>query len=181
MLKTTGARNCSATGTLDSLGTRALTRPSPAPKQPQQLPCNRSSGNREQPFNDLIYQELAGRGTGADRAPDSIHRSQSKPPRHPEGSARRLKTDMSRPIRTDARVSEAPAKCHVGLTRLKPLSPTALTQLSLSSDNPMCSTRDIFKNQQKRLKHVLPGPIYSSQACEFTRYSSSSSIKNRLS
>lgn len=37
-----------------------------------------------------------------------------------------------------------------------------------------------LKNQQKRLKHMLPGPIYSSQVCEFTRYSSSS-IKNRLS
>lgn len=37
-----------------------------------------------------------------------------------------------------------------------------------------------LKISKKRLKHVLLGPIYSSQVCEFTHYSSSS-IKNRLS
>lgn len=37
-----------------------------------------------------------------------------------------------------------------------------------------------LKISKKGLQHMLPGPIYSSQVCEFTRYSSSS-IKNRLS
>lgn len=83
MLKTTGGGGggCPETAlplgrlAASGLGTRALTRPSPAPKQPQQLPCNRSTSNREHTFNDLIYQELAGRGTGAGRAAAPIHRS----------------------------------------------------------------------------------------------------------
>ena len=172
------SRNCSANGTPGSLGTRDSCPDSSFTGSQAAAAASLQSLHQQQGthITDLIYQELTGRG--APPLPFIAHKANHQGT--PEGRLRGL-TATCHVLCAHTRVSEAPAKCHVGLTHLKPPFPTALTQLSLSSDSPMCSMGDIFKNQQKRLKHVLLGPIYSSQACEFTRYSSSSSIKNRLS